>query len=269
MPNVRIITNAPSDGARELTACLRELGHTVVLGRDRSDKVYTRPGVPTVKWGTFALQSRFPAGTTFINGAANQNVLNKLLCFGVLQTAGVPVPDFTADQAVAQRWLTEGGRVYERHTLSGSGGDGIRVVKADSPTNNLTRAPLYTKGMLGKRREYRIHVFNVGGVQQIFVQQKKRRQGYTDNSAYSNDVRNLDGGWVFAHNEIQPPRTVTVDAAVAAITALGLNFGGVDLIEMDAVAGGSVVLEVNSAPGLQGATAGFYAQSIQAVLEEI
>jgi len=62
---------------------------------------------------------------------------------------------------------------------------------------------------------------------------------------------------------------VTVDAAVAAITALGLNFGGVDLIEMDRVDGGSVVLEVNSAPGLQGATAGFYAQSIQAVLEEI
>lgn len=267
MTSVRILTNAVSEGANELTNRLRELGVNVIRVRDVAGKVVTRPRVLTVKWGCFQRQTQVPQGTRVLNNLAGQTVLNKLLCFQALQTAGVPIPAFTADMAVANGWLSANERIYERHTLSGSGGDGIRVVRQGTANAQLQRAPLYTKGMLGKRREYRIHVFNVDGVQQIFVQQKMRRQGYTDNSSFSNDVRNLDGGWVFAHNEIQPPRTVTVDAAVAAVTALGINFGGVDLIEMDAVAGGSVVLEVNSAPGLQGATAGFYAQSIQSVIQ--
>jgi glutathione synthase/RimK-type ligase-like ATP-grasp enzyme len=265
---IRLITNNVSEGANELKARVEELGISCVKVRNR-DAVLTRRGVLTVKWGSFPRTVNLPEGTVVLNDNAGRQVLNKLECFRALEAAGVPTPDYTADRAVAQGWFNAHDRIYERHTLSGSGGDGIRVVRFDMPegSNTLNAAPLYTKGLLGKRREYRIHVFNVDGVQRLFVQQKLRRAGFTENTSYNNLVRNLEAGWVFAHNDIQPPRTVTVDAAVAAVTALRLSFGAVDVIEMDAVAGGSVVLEVNSAPGLQGATAGFYAQAIESVLE--
>lgn len=265
---IRLITNNVSEGANELKARLEELGISCTKVRD-GDRELTKRNVLTIKWGSFRRLVGLPDGTVVLNDNAGRQVLNKLECFRALEAAGVPIPDFTADPVVARRWFDAHDRIYERHTLSGSGGDGIRVVRFDMPegSNMISPAPLYTKGLLGKRREYRIHVFNVDGVQRLFVQQKLRRAGFTENSSYNNLVRNLEAGWVFAHNDIQPPRTVTVDAAVAAVTALGLSFGAVDVIEMDAVAGGSVVLEVNSAPGLQGATAGFYAQAIEAVLE--
>lgn len=265
---IRLITNNVSEGANELKDRLEELGITCTKVRD-GDRVLTKRNVLSIKWGSFTRKVGLPQGSRVLNDSAGRQVLNKLDCFRALEAAGVPIPDYTADQAIARGWFTNGERVYERHTLSGSGGDGIRVVRNDMPegSNTLSAAPLYTKGLLGKRREYRIHVFNVNGIQRLFVQQKLRRAGFTENSSYNNLVRNLEAGWVFAHNDIQPPRTVTVDAAVAAVTATLLSFGAVDVIEMDAVAGGSVVLEINSAPGLQGATAGFYAQAIEAVLE--
>lgn len=255
MTSIRILTNAPSDGAANLQAALRELGHNVVRVRD-GDKTLNRE-ILTLKWGAFTRQATV-AGE-ILNNNAGPNVLNKLVCFRVLSQGSdypVPIPEFTTDKAVAQRWE----RVYERHSLTGSGGEGIRVVETSAEL--LQDAPLYTKGLKGKRREYRIHVFQHGGIRRIFVQQKVRRQGYQENPQYDNNVRNLENGWVFAHNEIQPPRTVTVGAAISACLKLRLQWGAVDLIEMDALDGGSYVLEVNSAPGLQGGTVGFYANAV-------
>jgi glutathione synthase/RimK-type ligase-like ATP-grasp enzyme len=200
-----------------------------------------------------------------INGQAGDTSLNKLFCFQALAAAGIPVPQFTAEREVAQRWVAEGcRRIYERHSLRGSEGDGIRIV-GEGGEDELTTAPLYTKGMFGRRREYRVHVFSVGDVRRIFVQQKRRRTTGINpaDTAPASTIRNLANGWIFAHLDIVAPRQATIDAAVASINALELNFGAVDIIEMDRPQdGGSVVLEVNCAPGLQGGTLDFYANAI-------
>lgn len=262
MPKARIIVNGVSDGATALQRKLQELGIDCSKVRaERGPKIARRFNM---KWGCFPLTASHFGGP-LTNGNAGETSLNKLTCFVALAAAGVPVPQFTAEREVAARWLAEGcRRIYERHSLRGSEGEGIRIV-GEGGESSLNAAPLYTKGMFGRRREYRIHVFTVGDVRRIFVQQKRRRTTgiNPEDNASESTIRNLAHGWIFANNDIVAPRQATVDAAVASISCLNLNFGAVDLIEMDRPSdGGSVVLEVNCAPGLQGSTLDFYANAI-------
>ena len=257
---VRIITNAVSEGARNLGEALEALNANVSRVRVGAPKAPVRQNV---KWGCFNLDPT-DYGGSILNRGAGRTSLNKLECFRALSAAHVPIPDFTTERMVALRWFAEGHRrVYERHILTGSEGDGIIVV--EDPNQLSQDCPLYTKGMRGVRREYRIHVFKSGGVNRVFIQQKKRRAGFTEDESYGNTVRNLAHGWIFAHNDIVQPRTATINAAIAATTALGLDFGAVDMIEMNE-GDISVVLEVNCAPGLQGATCSFYAEAIYGLL---
>lgn len=252
MPQVRIVTNGVSNGARALA-------ETIGASRLNLKKKSTaRLPKFNIKWGCFPL----PEGISgsWLNARADERSLNKSLCFLALQEAGVSVPRFTDQLEEAQAWGAK--RVYERHLLRASEGEGI-VIKQEG--ESLGQAPLYVEGCYGKRREYRIHVFNTGATFKTFIQQKKRRTTDVETTTESR-IRNLANGWIFAHQEIQTPRTSTVDNAIRAITALGLDFGAVDVIEMSE-GEASYVLEVNCAPGLQGATLFFYADAIKEVLE--
>lgn len=258
---LRILTNAASNGAAELKAALlaRGVNTSILRNQEGNDSTVRRR---TIKWGSFTRVISVVDPDSIINNHAGQSSLNKKRCFELLRERGVPVPEFTTERAVAEDWIRQGGfRVYERHSLTGSAGEGIVVANNLSDLSD-TVPPLYTQGVKGKRREYRIHVFNMDGVQRYFVQQKKRRAGFQELENYTSEVRNLESGWIFANQDITAPRQVTVDAAVAACKALKLNFGAVDLIEQEAATGSSFVLEVNTAPGLQGATVNFYASSL-------
>jgi hypothetical protein len=269
MSSIRILTNRISEGARALQDAIAErIGTTHVVNIENL-RYRTYSPRTNIKWGTFGVPGPFNDQTVLNNGAGNQ-VLNKLRCFQVLGPAGVPIPEYTTDRDTALNWFdgVRAGRmrVYERHNLTGSEGDGI-VVTED--TLSLGVAPLYTKGLRGVRREYRIHVFQHEGIKRYFIQQKKRRAGFQETPGYTNTVRNLAGGWIFANQDIVAPRQQTIDAAVGAVTALSLDFGAVDLIEMHDVTQGSYVLEVNSAPGLSGATIEFYANALVDLVEGV
>jgi len=267
MKSIRVVTNGPSNGASELIAKLVEIG--VNATRCRNDKAPTKRLLPRVslKWGSFPIASHIQSATEakdgvyqVINSNTSPHVLNKLTCLQRLQDHQVPIVEFTPVPANAQEWLNQGERVYQRSILTGSSGDGITVLEGASAT--VDSAPLYTKGVKGKRREYRIHVFDYNGVKSFWVQQKLRRSGFKENSKYGSTIRNLDHGWIFAHNDIVPPKEQTIGAAVEACKAFSLNFGAVDIIELDK-GGTPFVLEINTAPGLEGATVDFYANCIK------
>lgn len=255
---VRIISSGPSNGARALVDTLNEQGvpaSKVINGLTKKQPRYN------IKWGCFGIEGDYNGPV--LNAAASDVGLNKLTCFQALQVASVPIPEFTTDKAVAEGWGAK--RIYERHKLRGSEGEGIVVVEEGG---TLGDAPLYVKGLFGKRREYRIHVFNAGGQEQMFVQQKRRRVSNVEATTDESRIRNLANGWIFAHQDIVQPSEATKAAATAAIRALGLDFGAVDLIEMDK-GGNPFVLEINCAPGLQGATLFFYADAIKNVLNPV
>lgn len=183
---------------------------------------------------------------------------NKLAAFRALQEAGVPIPEFTTDVQVALGW---GCDFMARTKLTGHSGDGCHFIKHNAPDGEEQYlpmdAPLYVK-YIKKKEEYRVHIC-LGEV--IDIQQKKKRNGVEDANF---QIRSHANGWVFARDGINPDDSIR-EHAIAAVTALGLDFGAVDII-WNAHQGQAYVLEVNTAPGLEGSTINAYANKIKELL---
>ena len=172
---------------------------------------------------------------------------NKLNAFRALE--GLSVVPWTTDKNVAAEWDT----CVIRHNLTGHSGQGIEIVEKGQPIPN---APLYTK-YVKKTYECRIHVFN-GSV--IDAQIKKRR---ADVEETNNLVRNIHTGWVYCREGFEAPE-VGKQLAIQACAALNLDFGAVDLIYNQHY-NQFYILEVNTAPGLEGTTLANYVKAIKNV----
>lgn len=245
-------------GSRSATALRDELvarGHDVLKvrpdGRYRPrthDIIVGWGNSSAARWGSMGIN--FFNAPRFVAAAAN-----KLMTFETLAEREVSIPEFTTSPEEAQEWLRNGEVVVARGTLTGSSGAGIVVCE---PDELLVRAPLYTK-YIKKMHEFRVHVF---GNQVIDVQQKKRRNGLEDEEV-NYKIRNLEGGWVFCREGVNVP-TVVNDNAVRAVDAMGLDFGAVDVIWNEHYQR-AYVLEVNTAPGLEGSTVHSYADKIEEI----
>lgn len=176
-------------------------------------------------------------------GAINFNAHragNKLHAFNVMQAAGVPVPEYTTDADTAREWETALSR-----TLRGQSGSGI-VVGVD------TSKPLFVR-YYAKLAEYRVHVIAGNAV---YVQRKRRK-----NNAPRSKIWNKSAGYVFSVRHDCP--AYVIDSGIAAVAALGLDFGAVDVMQYrDA----PLVLEVNTAPGLCPSSAAVYASRLGELL---
>lgn len=164
---------------------------------------------------------------------------NKLRAFNKMQDCGVRIPAYTTDKQVANSWSL----VVVRRLLTGFGGRGITVVAPE--TEALPDAPLYTE-YVPKRDEYRVHVFRG----RVLMLQRKARSYSHDNPNWR--IRNHGNGFVFAHVGVVAPDDVT-DQAVKAVNCLGLDFGAVDVVWNERRSK-AYVLEVNTAPGVEGET---------------
>ena len=169
---------------------------------------------------------------------------NKLRTFQRFRDSGfTAIPSWTTDKEEAKKWVGEGSAVVARTVLDGHSGAGI--VLCDS-VEQVPNAPLYTQ-YVKKQKEFRVHVA-FGNV--IDVQEKRRSREV--GAEADNRIRNHHTGWVYCREEIAEPERLR-ETAIAAIAALGLDFGAVDLIwnqKKDLV----LVLEVNTACGLEGQT---------------
>ncbi len=191
---------------------------------------------------------------TWINKPSNcAQAGNKLSAFQLFKNHSIPTPDFTTDVAVAQRWIQDNATVVCRTVLNGHSGRGIVLVDT---VDKLVQAPLYTK-YKKKRKEFRVHVFKN---QVIDVAEKRKRKIEHRPPDFDGYIRNLANGWVFCRDNVTKPADLD-GLAIAACNALGLDFGAVDIIwnERD---NKCYVLEVNTAPGLQGTTLENYARAI-------
>jgi len=176
---------------------------------------------------------------------------NKLSAYRILDRAGVSIPPYTTDAQTALQWLRGGDTVLARTLLRANGGRGIEILENEG---DIIHAPLYTKYMK-KKHEYRVHVFN-GEV--LDIQHKRKRRG-TDGTNFK--VRNHNGGWVFARGDIINPHPDVITQSLAAVEALELDFGAVDIgwNEKHKLA---TVYEVNCAPGIEGTTLVKYTRAI-------
>ena len=180
-----------------------------------------------------------------------RDAINKLETFKLLQD-NVNIPEWTTDYETAKQWE---GEIIARSILNGFGGTGIGVhTNLDLPLDSL----LYVK-YKKKKKEFRVHVFNN---EVIDVTQKKKRADYEGDP--NPKIRNYGNGWVYCREGIEIPDDL-FDEAKKAIEAIGLNFGAVDTIWNERE-NKSYVLEINTAPGLEGTTIESYKH---AILEEL
>lgn len=190
---------------------------------------------------------------------AIKRATDKLQAFIKMEDAEVRTVKFTDDTQEALKWCLNGATVMARTKLSGHSGDGILVIEKGKvqtlPQMMEFEAPLYTQYIF-KTAEYRVHV--IGG--KVVDTQRKIKDPDVD-EVKTWKVRSHDNGFIYARNGVEPSAARN-DLAVKAVKALGLDFGAVDII---CDKGGTYyVLEVNTAPGLEGQTVNGYAQVLMA-----
>ena len=208
-----------------------------------------------INWGNSTLPTswQWNPNTDLNNPECVRRASNKLLAFQRMREYNVQTPIWTISRIEAQELLNAGNTIVVRHTLNGHSGQGIEILSEGT----LPEAPLYVV-YKKKFSEFRVHVFK-GEV--IDTQQKKVRDGARDTPTFNSRVRSHANGWVFCRDGIvaSPARDLL---AIQAITALGLDFGAVDII-YNQQENQYYVLEVNSAPGLEGTTLQKYLEAIQ------
>jgi len=242
-----------------------------------------------INWGCGYLPSYLPARV--VNSPLSvSKAVNKTSTLRACKDAGVQTVEWTQDQSIAKGWLNTGHKVVVRGSTTSSGGKGIQIVdpsqnllgslpaavynsgyqatldwlkgllgpsKAQETPIQLPYAPLYTK-YVDKEGEFRVHV---GGGQAIHTQMKLRKDG-----TEPKEVWNHDNGYTFTSKldgRIDPSiLSMVTNEGVKAVAALGLDFGAVDIAWSNSV---PLVLEVNTAPGIEEPTLSKYVSYIRGI----
>jgi len=167
----------------------------------------------------------------------------------LLPHVDINIPQFwtPANFQEAQQLLDDGTTpiLLARSLLSGHSGAGITVLRRGE---RIPQDAKIVVEYIKKKSEYRAHVVN-GEV--ILLIQKKKRSG-VEQTRDQALIRSHDNGWIFACNDVETPPETLKPMCIEAVAALGLDFGAVDVIvaQDDSV----FILEVNTAPGLEGET---------------
>lgn len=247
--SISLIT--PRNGSRSGSALARNMGISKLRGATLDRFVGSKDDF-IINWGNSEPPENVLKGTILNKPEAIKTAVNKLSALNAMANAGVSVPQFTDSEAMALRWVERGFKAVARHTLTGSGGDGIEILS--NLDNFPCAAPLYTK-YIPKKSEYRVHVLNGHAFD---MQRKMRRKDVADDKV-NWQVRNHNNGFIFGRGDgdeepVGPEiYELLCQQSALAVKALGLDFGAVDLIwneKQQRV----YVLEVNTAPGLEGTT---------------
>ena len=203
-----------------------------------------------INWGN----GNYPAWDyhlpTIINSPkAICNSVNKIDMFYLFKKHGVNIPVWTQYKEWALKWLAKGEWAVARTEIEGFDGSGIKLVKE---AKDLPDCNLYSK-YVPIDKEFRVYVFKDKVVDVL----EKKRKIIAKADPY---IHTESLGWVFCQNPEWWPKPAEQEA-IKAVAALGLDFGGVDVI-WNKEKESSIVLEVNTAPGIYGGTVPKYAKAI-------
>jgi glutathione synthase/RimK-type ligase-like ATP-grasp enzyme len=211
-----------------------------------------------INWGhskpfpfTYDRPFNLPAIFIFNRPEDIEQVADKLSFFTMFEGSDW-LPPFWTD---AEDIPDEAFPIVCRTVLKGHSGDGIVIANC---RDDLVLAPLYVK-YIKKQEEYRVHILQN---EPFLIQQKKRR---LDHANPNWQVRNHANGFIYARENVTPP-TGVVDSALDCFERTGLDFGAVDVI-WNAQQQKAYVLEINTAPGLEGSTLDDYVEAFRKVID--
>lgn len=209
-----------------------------------------------LNWGCHTLPDEVMACNVINKPEAVKIASNKLEFFNLAYEEGLNIPDFTTSQDDARIWSESGAVVVARTKLNGHSGDGMIVLESLAHFEEIYHGDvaMYVR-YIPKREEYRAHVFN-GEV--IDIQRKAVRKNSKLKPNFR--IRSHNNGFVFVRNGFEAPPQV-FEQALKTISITGLDFGAVDII-WNEYRSKAFVLEVNTAPGLEGTTLINYSKSM-------
>lgn len=170
--------------------------------------------------------------------------VNKIKAFSRMQEFGVRTVPWTTDIAVARQWMAEGARIFGRTKVKGKDGEGLIECRRDIILDGVK---LWTK-FIPAVKEYRVNIVRTYDEEfkewsyNCVCQRKAPLDGYV--GELNPDIKTSGNGYGFKFVTQNIPRDV-IWQAQAAIDAIGLDFGGVDVLWDGEHAW---VLEVNTAP---------------------
>lgn len=178
------------------------------------------------------------------------NASNKLRALKLMKEAGISVPAFSIDH-------NELNYPVLGRNFSGFGGKDIVVYEEKGNHHYYGKSHDFYTTYIPNTREYRIHIVN-GRI--IRIQGKYLDHPDQHKNKY---VKNYDQGFRFRtpDTELHSRRK---EESIAAVEALGLDFGAVDLII--GTDKNHYILEVNTAPSCSPLTLSQYAEAIGAIL---
>lgn len=179
--------------------------------------------------------------------------VDKITQYKWFEANGVPALEYTTSKEVATNWLLDNQTVIGRKLIQASCGKGIIILDGHTPETVDTNCPVYTL-YKKKKREFRVHVF---ADKVVRVVEKKIRKGW--NGPRDAKIRNLANGFVFCSCEDEPAGIR--ELAIKAAGVVASDFAGVD-IGYNEKKGELFVIEVNSAPGMEGTNITAYANAI-------
>jgi hypothetical protein len=208
-----------------------------------------KPDDIVINWGNSGPDSPPYGGYRLFNdpmvvGCAS----NKLKFFELMKDTGLTPQYWTEKEDIPD----EAFPIVCRTLLNSHSGNGIVI--ADT-VDGVVDAKLYVK-YEKKKEEYRVHVGRRSEEAVIISVQRKARR--LDCEPASWQIRNHANGFVYIREGINPPNSVIANAE-EAFRATGLDFGAVDVIWNESKEK-AYVLEINTAPGLEGTTITDYAE---------
>lgn len=178
---------------------------------------------------------------------------DKLFQYEWLAANEVPALPFTTSGEQVSNWLKEGKTVFARTLTRASEGKGIVVCEPD--VQSIPFAKVYTQ-YRKKKKEFRVHVYKDQVVQ---VLEKRKRKDFNEENRDTR-IRNTANGYVFCSDGVVEPVGIR-ELALAASKVTSSDFRGVD-IGYNEKLNELFVIEVNSAPGIQGTNVDRYIQAI-------
>jgi hypothetical protein len=203
-----------------------------------------------INWGTgYRPQWNYKVPLILNKVKAVANAVNKINSFYAFMENKVSTPVWTQYKEWAERWIANGEIALSRTTAEGHDGSGLIVCKTKA---ELVPAPLYTK-YVPISQEFRVYVFK----DKLIDVLEKKRKVIADADPL---IRCESRGWVFCQNPKWWPEEAVAEA-IKAVAALGLDFGGVDVVYNEERKK-CYVLEVNTASDVYGYTPAKYAKAM-------
>lgn len=220
-------------------------------------------------------------GCSSLHGCEGVRVLNKPSHVGTaankksalmwLTSKQVATLEWTINREIALDWNKKHS-VVAHSDVHGHSGSGLVRLEPGTTLDKFPYFELYTK-YFQKDTEVRVLCIRHGATYETMFLEKKRikPERYADFGLEGKPdwfIRTYDNGWIFSREA--DPIPGTTELAKATMLALGLDFGAVDILCKKKSDGtwGSLVGEVNTAPGLEGQTLEFFKDGLTRLIKE-